>query len=256
MISAGLAGIPPLIGAFMLLTACAGSGVRDGDATGDLGAVHEESPADLYVQLAAEYLKDGQTNTALRKIKKGLEADPKNAQAHSVIALIYQRLGEYDLAGKHYKTAVRLQPKDPYVLNAYGSYLCDRRQFSEADVQFKKALSNPLYPTPWVAHTNAGICAKRGGNTSKAETYFRQALTANARYGPALSAMAELEYNRGRYRSARSYVDRYIKVARPTPQVLLLGVRIERRLGSRKRANTYAQMLRKSYPDSPQALQL
>jgi type IV pilus assembly protein PilF len=258
MRSARLTGFAPLIGICVLLAACTSSGVKDGDATGDLGSARQEneSPADLYVKLAVEYLKEGQTETALRKIKKGLDADPKNAQAHNVLALIYHRLGENVLAEKHYKTAVRLQPKDPYVLNAYGSFLCDRRQFAEAETQFNRALANPLYPTPWVAHTNAGICARRANNTSRAETHLRQALAANPSYGPALSAVAEMEYLRGRNKSARSYLDRYFKVARPTPQVLLLGVKVERSLGSRKRANTYAQLLRKSYPDSPEALQL
>jgi len=46
------------------------------------------------------------------------------------------------------------------------------------------------------------------------------------------------------------------KVSQPTPQVLLLAVRVERGLGARKRAATYAEMLRESYPDSPQAIRL
>jgi type IV pilus assembly protein PilF len=246
----------PLIGACVLLAACTGSGVRGGDATGDLGAIAEESPGDLYVKLAIEYLKQGQTETALHKVKKGLSEDPNNAQAHNVIALIYQRLGENDLAERHFRKAVSLEPKDPYILNAWASFLCDRRKFPEAEAQYKKALSNPLYPTPWVAMTNAGTCAKRSGNGSKAEAHFREALRASPRFGPVLAAMAELDYNRGRYKSARGYLDRYFKAARPTPQVLLLAVNVERKLGSRKRANTYAQMLRKNYPDSREVLRL
>lgn len=247
-----LADVSPLVGTLLLLAACSGSGVREDD----LGAGREESPGDLYVKLAVEYLKAGQTETALRKVQTALEEDPDNAQAHSVIALIYQRLGQDQLAQKHFGKAVSLQPKDPYVLNAYASFLCDRRKFSEADTQFQKALANPLYPTPWVAMTNRGTCAKRGGNSSKAESHFRQALNANPSFGPALAAMAELDYDRGDFKSARTHLDRYFKVSQPTPQVLLLAVRVERKLGSRKRASTYAQMLRKAYPNSQEALQL
>jgi type IV pilus assembly protein PilF len=240
----------------LLLVACSGSGIRDDDATGDLGTAREESPGDLYVKLAVEYLKAGQTETALRKVHKALEEDPKNAQAHNVVALIHQRLGQDQLAEKHFREAIALQPKDPYVLNAYASFLCDRRKFSEADKQYQKALANPLYPTPWVAMTNRGTCAKRGGNSSNAESHFRQALNANPSFGPALAAMAELNYGRGNYKSARTHLDRYFKVSQPTPQVLLLAVRVERKLGSRKRASTYAQLLRKGYPNSSETLQL
>jgi type IV pilus assembly protein PilF len=251
-----LARFSPLLAVLPLLAACTGSGVRDNDATGSLGTSQEESPGDLYVKLAVEYLKAGQTETALRKAHKALEEDGDNAQAHSVVALIYQRLGQDQLAEKHFRKAVSLKPKDPYVLNAYASFLCDRRKFSEADTQYRKALANPLYPTPWVAMTNRGTCAKRGGNSSKAESHFRQALTANPSFGPALAALAELDYGRGNYKSARSHLDRYFQVSQPIPQVLLLAVRVERKLGSRKRASTYAQMLRKGYPGSREALQL
>ena len=104
--------------------------------------------------------------------------------------------------------------------------------------------------------TNMGTCAKRSGNSSKAEGDFQRALEINPTFGPALAAMAELEYSRGSYKSARSFLDRYFKAARPTPQVLLLAVRVERKLGSKKRSRTYAQLLKKSYPRSLEARQL
>jgi len=105
--------------------------------------------------------------------------------------------------------------------------------------------------------TNLGICARHSGNGGKAETYFRRALSANPGFGSAMAALADLDYSRGRYRSARAHLDRYFKAApSPTPQVLLLAVRVERKLGSRKRAATYAELLRKRYPDSPQPGQL
>jgi type IV pilus assembly protein PilF len=246
-------GILPFFGVLLLLTACSGSAVRNSSASGDSG---DESPGDLYVKLAVEYLKAGRTDTALQKAHKALEEDDGNARAHSVIALIYQRLGRSQPAEEHFRKAIGLKPKDPYVLNAYASFLCDRRKFSEADKQYQKALTNPLYPTPWVAMTNRGTCAKRSGNSSKAETHFRQALNANPSFGPALAGLAELAYERGNYKQARNNLDRYFKVSQPTPGVLLLAVRVERKLGSRKRASTYAQMLHQAYPGSREALQL
>jgi len=246
----------PSFAACLLAVACTSGGIRDGDATGDLGADGKESPGDLYVKLAVEYLRDGQMERALVRAKKALEVDPRNAQAHNVIALIYQRLGQFQLAETHFRKAIGLQPKDPYILNAYASYLCGRRKFAEAKAQYEKAVENPLYPTPWVTITNMGICAKRAGKGAEAETFFLQALKANPSFGPALAALAELDYDRGRYKSARSYLDRYFKSTQSTPEVLLLAVRVERKLGSRKRADTYAQMLRKSFPDSYEPLRL
>jgi type IV pilus assembly protein PilF len=242
--------------ACLLLAACTGSAFRSGGGPDDLDEGGKERPGDIYVKLAVEYLRQGQTETALRKANQALDKDPDNAQAHNVIALIYQRLRKDELAEQHFRKATSLQPQDPYVLNAYASFLCDRRKFADAEAHYKKALASPYYSTPWVATTNMGTCAKRSGNGNKAETYFRDALSTNPSFGPALGAMADLEYSRGRSKSARTYLDRYFKVAQPTPQVLLLAVRVERKLGSRKRSKTYAQMLRKSYPNSPEARQL
>jgi Tfp pilus assembly protein PilF len=101
-----------------------------------------------------------------------------------------------------------------------------------------------------------GTCAYRSGNSGKAEEYYSRALRTNRAFGPALAAMAELDYSRGHYKSARSYLTSYFQVAQPTPRVLLLAVRVERKLGSQKRAGTYAQLLRKSFPSSREVQQL
>jgi len=160
------------------------------------------------------------------------------------------------LAEEHFRTAVDLGPEDPYVLNAYASFLCHRGRFTSARLRYRQAWRDPRYATPWVAMTNLGTCARQSGDLRTAEIYFRRALSANPRFGAAIAALADLDYSRGRYRSATDRLDRYLRVAQPTPRVLLLAVRIERKLGARARAATYADMLRTRYPDSPEAVRL
>jgi type IV pilus assembly protein PilF len=222
----------------------------------DLALGQKESSGDLYVKLAIEYLRLGQVETALFNANKALKEDASNIQAHIVAGGIYYKLGQEKLADEHYRKAIALDPKNAYALHAYGSYLCDRRKFAEAESHYRKALANPLYSTPWVAMTNMGTCARRAGKSAQAERHFQDALRANPKFGPAMVAMADLEYARGNHKSARGYLDRYLEVTQPTAQALLLAVRVERKLGARKRANTYAQLLRKSYPGSKEALQL
>jgi len=45
--------------AYLLLTTCAGSGVRGDGAVGDLGGAGKEHPGNLYVRLAVEYPQTG-----------------------------------------------------------------------------------------------------------------------------------------------------------------------------------------------------
>jgi type IV pilus assembly protein PilF len=241
----------------LLLAACSHKEVRDNsDATGVLGAIPKQSPADIYVAMAAEYYRRGQLETSLQRAKHAIEVDPNNGRAYYMLALLYQKLGENGLAQQNYEAAARLEPKNPNIRNAWGVFYCSQNKEAEAQEEFQAALANPLYPTPEVALTNAATCARAAGKTDKAETYLRGALAKNPQFPPALVELADLEYRRGQYKAAKVLLDRYFEVAPPAPRALLLGVLVERKLGSPKRAATYAELLRKRFPESPELLTL
>ena len=237
----------------LLIGGCATQGpINEQDATGDLGSNQRESPAKIYVEMGIAYMREGRPAVALQKLKKAIAVDPKSAEAHNVIAILYERLGKQELAGEHFARAVQLEPQDPYVRNARGSFFCNQGQFQEAEAEFESALSNPLYPTPWVAMTNAGLCAERSGDMIKAENYYRRALSANEQYFQALYQMAELSLQQGNFLSARGYLERYNAVAEPTAGSLWLGVQIESRLGDFGKAREYQRLLLEKFPDAPE----
>ncbi len=244
-----------LSGLALVLAACGGNPAREKNDS-SLGLDEQDSPGDLYVAMAAEYYRLGQMDAALRRAQQAIDEDGKNPRAHYMIAVIYQQIGEIGRADSHFKRAVELSPNNPEVHNAYGTFHCNQRRFAEADQEFQKAYENPLYNTPWVAMTNAGTCAASAGNTGKAEGFYRKALTANPRFGPALFKMAELEYRRGDAKVAKEYLDRFFQASAATPAALILGVRTERKLGNRDAAATYEQVLRRNFPDSPEILEL
>ncbi len=239
-----------LLGLMMFLTGCQPGAIRSDEPAAEYGKGREPSKADVYVQLAIGYLQEGQIETALEKVQRGLELDANNARAHNVIALIYERLGTVTLAEQHYQRALRLESEDPYIRNAYGSFLCAQERFEEADEQFTAALKNPLYQTPEVALTNAGFCAKRNGNAEQAEAYFRRALRSNAKFPPALIQMAQISYAAGNHLSSRAYLQRYLEVAPHTAETLWLGIQTERQLGDQDAVASYELMLRGKFPDS------
>lgn len=234
------------------LTGCQMGGVRaDGeDDIGSLGQTQEKGSGDVYVRLALVYMQQGQLAQALQNIKKGVAADPNNGEAHNVMAIIYSRLGKNDLADKHFRRSKSLQPNNPYTLNAYGSFLCGQKKFKEAEQQFKDALKNPLYKTPEVALTNAGICAKRVKDLDLAEAYLRRALQHNKKFSVALFHMARVSYETGDMISARDFLKRFHQVAKYTPQSLWLAIQIEQKLGNKNAVASYSMQLRGSFPDS------
>ncbi len=233
----------------LLLPACGGDQGVKSDTP-------QTSPGELYVQIAAEYYRLGEVEPALKNAQKALEEDPNNAQAHNVIATIYQQLRQPELAERHFRTALGLAPNDPYLLMAWGNFLCDRGDYAGAAAQYQQALANPLFNAPWVAETRAGICGRRAGQTASAEQALRRALSANPGYAPALIEMAELEHAQGRNPSAKSYLERYLAAGGRGPKALLLGVRIERALGARPAASRYEKLLRENYPDAPEVQSL
>jgi type IV pilus assembly protein PilF len=243
--------VPGLV-VLLLIGGCATRPHQQEDATGDLGSDKRDSPAKIYVDMGVAYLRDGRPAVALQKLKKAIDIDPDYAEAHNVIAILYERLGNEELAGEHYTRAVRLQPQDPFIRNARGSFFCNQGQYQEAEQEYESALSNPLYPTPWVAMTNAGLCAKRSGDMVKAENYYRRALSANDEYFQALYQMAELSLQQGNYLSARAYLERYNAVSDPTPGSLWLGVQIESQLGDFAKARDYQRLLMEQFPDAPE----
>ena len=242
-----------LILLFLVLTGCNSMPTRsDDDQTGEAGRLKSdaESPAKVYVSLAVEYMKQGRQDIALQKIKQGVRVDPRNSNAHNVMALIYQRLQKYNLAEKHFRQSIKIDRHNFYALNAYGSFLCGRKRYADAYEQFDNAVKNPLNPRKDIALANAGICAIGENKRRVAETYLRKALRVNPRHSPALAHMAEISYDHGDYASARNYLKRYRSVARHTAKTLWVGVRTEHKLGDRAAEAKYRTQLRNRFPDS------
>jgi type IV pilus assembly protein PilF len=146
--------------------------------------------------------------------------------------------------------------KNPYALNAYGSYLCKLGEYQKATPLFQLALDNPLYQTPWVALSNAGYCASKSGDLAAAESYLLKALERNPGYPTALQQMAQVRYDQEKYLSTRAYLERYRELAKPTASLLYLSILTERKLGDANQARSDELLLKSEFPDSEQARKL
>ncbi len=224
--------------------------------TGQFGVNSRTGAGDVYVKLAIAYMREGHLDVALQKANQGLEIEPNNAEGHNVIALLYDRLGEKGLAEDHFKRSLKVDPKNSYVLNAYATFLCQQERYEEADNTFQKALKNPLYKTPEVALTNAGICSERNKDLTKAEAYLRKALNYNPKFAAALMQMARISFEVGENLSSRAYLQRYLEIAKPNPASLWLGIQNERILGNQDAVSSYTLMLKNRFPDSAEVLLL
>ena len=212
--------------------------------------------AEANTSLGLEYMNRGQYEVALGKLKKAVREDSSYAPAHTVLAVLYERIGEMELAGKHYKEAYGADPDDGDVNNNYGVYLCQTNKQKQAMSHFLTALDDPFYSSPSVALTNAGSCAMRQGDMVTADEYLRRALKNEPDFPDALLNMAKLNYEEKNYLTARAFLQRYEAAASHSAESLLLGYRIETASRDSKTANKYKRMLESNFPDSGQTAEV
>jgi type IV pilus assembly protein PilF len=211
-----------------------------------------EEAGRINARLAMEYLKREQLQVAQDKIEKALAQNPKDVNVQLAAGLVYERLHENRTAEKHFRQAVRISPDSPEAQNALGAYFCRNEQQKKGEEMFLKAAANPLYRTPFVAYTNAGVCARSAGNLEQAERYLRQALTSRVDYPETYAQLAGVLHGRGNNLHARAFVERYLAVAPATPEMLLLGYNIEVAMKDEAAAAAFKARLEKEFPDSEQ----
>jgi type IV pilus assembly protein PilF len=221
------------------------------DTTGSEGG--ERTRARLRTELAAGYFERGSMSIALEEVALALRADPAYGPAYNVAGLIYTALKEDRLAEQNFTQALRLNPQDADANHNYGWFLCQRKREQEGIKFFLAAVRNPLYPTPERSYLNAALCASSIGDVAGAEEHLRQAVQARPNFAPALYHLADITYRRGDYVAARQYLGTLARLVAPSPEVLWLGVRVERKLGDKNSEASYALQLRNKFPESAQA---
>ena len=229
-----------------LLSACAGNN-RNSSSGGN-------EAAEINMRLGLNYMQRGDYAFALEKLEKALQQDPNLPSAHNTIAILYQRLGEDEKAEYHFKKAVDLAPEYSEAQNNYGAFLCQQQRFAEAEKRFLIAVENPLYQSAAQAYEIAGLCALQQQQVKKAEGYFRRALQIEPALSKSLLQMAEINYQQQNYLQARGYIQRFHDASVWTARALLLGIKIENKLGDEDAVASYILILRSRFPDSDEML--
>src|SRR3990167_2813570 len=123
-----------LLLAASLLAGCVTTGNVDPMKT-DKG---RDEARDAYVQLGIGYLQQGETERAKIPLKKALELDSSNADAHAALALVFQIEMETELADEHFRNALSASSDDTRILNNYGGFLYEQKRYPEAKERFEQ----------------------------------------------------------------------------------------------------------------------
>jgi type IV pilus assembly protein PilF len=232
--------------AALILAACASN-------SRPLHTGNQQQAAAANTQLGIQYMKQGDLSLAKAKLDRALDQDPGNASVHSARAMLFERMNQLPKADEEFRTALKLAPHDPEVINNYAVYLCQNGRTAEGVKRFLEAAHNALYSTPQAAYTNAGVCLRAAKRDDEARADFNAAIQLRPNYGEAIFQLADLDFDHGQLAAARARIDAYIGAYEATPDLLLLGVRVARAQGDAVAAQRYARRLQLDYPGSDQA---
>ena len=115
-------------------------------------------------QLAASLRDEGQTASAIEHLRKALELDPENAEAHLLLGFIQMERRTYQNAEPHLATAIELLEKQQSggstlaeARNIFGLCLIELGRYDEAVVVLRESATDELNTAPHLAWGNLGL---------------------------------------------------------------------------------------------------
>lgn len=216
----------------------------------------ESKPTDeramLHVQLAKGYMEQNQLATAKKELEKALQLDSRHSDSNYVMGLLMLKLKQNDDAAFYLERAVSSDRSNSAAAHDYGMLLCQTGKEKKSVDYFEIAASNPLFARSELSFMRAGECLARVKD-ERAERYLRRALSTNPKLRPALYQLAILKRSQGNNLSARAYIERYMAITKPQPQVLLLAYQIESSLRATEVAEKYRKQILRDFPGSEAA---
>ena len=241
----------------IIAAGCASSSTTSsGPVTDNVGQVDAKRRAEVHTALAGEYYSRGNYTVALAEARLALKDDPTYFPAYNMQGLVFMELREDVPAREAFDAALRISPNNPEVLNNFGWFLCTRSDPARGLAMMQRAATDNMYQSPEKAYLSAGLCLRKMGRTAEAEESLRRAVLIRPDMIGALYNLAVLNYERGAYKDAETYLLRYMRLAQPALEGLVLGVKLARQNGDKVAEDSMMQQLRRRYPDAPQLREL
>lgn len=211
--------------------------------------------AQAHTNLGAAYLQQGKLDIALDEFKVAAEIDPTYAFAFNGLGLVNAALKQDKEANEYFNRALALEPNNSEVHNNLGNFLCARGRYDESITEYLAAVKNPLYATPALAYTNAGVCSARKKDFANAENFYSQALQIDPLNHQAAYQLALLQYQRKDAAAAYKTLQNAL-VTKPGPEILLLAINVTSSLNMKEAERDARIQLMQQFPESEQAKKL
>ena len=210
-----------------------------------------EEALERRVELARQYIGEGNWENAKRNLKLATEIDPNNPEVYEAFALVYQSTGEWELAEESFQRAIRLDKNFSRARNNYAAFLFSQQRYEEAEKQFEAVTADTLYNARPQAFVNLGLCRLQLFDSQGAEEAFMRALAMDRRNPISLLEVAQLRYEAEDYDNAERYYGVYRTVVRQqSARALWFGIRLADATDDKDASSSYALALENLYPQS------
>jgi type IV pilus assembly protein PilF len=216
-------------------------------------SVDNKGASEDNVELGIRYMQQGNLQTAKEKLDRAAKQDPKSPKVYWATAALNEAMNLPKEADRNYQKALDLDPANSNIVNTYAVFLCRQGEVDRAVKMFDKVIADKLYPTPYAAAANAGVCLRGDKRNADAERYFERALALGPTFADAVVGLADLQISQGKPEAARKTVEGYMASGSKSPDVLVVAVRATVVQHDCTTAQLYARILRREFPNSAQA---
>lgn len=216
-----------------------------------------DKAGETHVTAGLEYLSKGEKEFARRHFQSALDISDMNAPAHNGMAIVYQQDKDDELAEKHFKRALQLDPNFSKARFNYSGFLIRTKRFSEAQENLLILVEDVTYPRRDFASLQLGLLQQKAGDYDAALDSFQNAVGVNFRLAAAHEAMAGLYFEKKKYPLAAQSLNQYNKIrrGRPSAKSLWLKIRLEQIFDDKNKEASAVMALKNMYPYSEEYLE-
>ena len=217
-----------------------------------------EKAVKVRTQLAAEYIKSGDLDSAKRTLDQALEMNSRDSAANMMMGILLQQEGSkvsMDKAEAYFKRAISADPKNAQARNNYGTYLYQIERYNDAIEQLSVAATTLGYDQRYKAFENVGRIYLKLGDMANAEKSFKQALQVNRDSYISMLELSEIFYLKQQTAAATQLYEQFVRGVGQKNQgarALWIGIRNARANSDTMGMQVLVNQLRALFPESPE----
>ncbi len=162
----------------------------------------QRQKAEANYKIGEAEMRSGNYSEAIKFLKDAQKDNPNDAKIYNALGCIYIEYHQYDEAISMFERTIRLDPNLPDAHNSLGTVYARLERWDQAIAEFNKALNDPLYQTPELAHYNLGLALMEKGDHINAVKEFHSTIEIRPNFGQALNQYGIALYRMNRNQEA------------------------------------------------------